>query len=512
MTKLRPYQETAVAAVIEKWDQDKRLLLIAPTGSGKTIIFSHIAHRTFRTDGGKTLILAHRDELIDQAIDKLERATGLRAGKEKAGSLGNRRSTVTVGSVQTLKGTRLANWPPDYFARIIVDECHHIVADSYQRILSHFSDAKVLGCTATADRGDKRNLGQYFDEIAFEISLIDLIRDGYLSPIKVHTVPIKIDLKDVRMLDGDLAAEGTAHAIEPYLEEIASIIAREFKDRKTLVFLPRIALSEKFAILCQERGLLAEHADGTSPDRAEILERFTNNQTRLLSNCSLLSEGFDEPSIDCVVCLRPTRIRSLFAQMAGRGTRTSPGKTELLLIDFLWLTHEHSLIQAVHLVSSDNREAASIARHIQGGTGDLLQAKDRSDQERISEGQKLAARLAANRHRNAKTFDALEFAVALRDLAIADYEPTMHWHTELVTEKQTAFLSKYGIDPTTVKDRGQAHQIIARIMKRWDLKLATPRQVRWLVKSGHPQPHLCTFAQAKEFLDHLWARPTALST
>jgi superfamily II DNA or RNA helicase len=248
---LRPYQEQAVAAILKSWIDYDRSLLVAPTGSGKTIIFAHIAQRAGQLDNGKTLILAHREELIDQAIDKLHLACDIRATKEKADSYADRTAQVVVASVQTLHATRLQSWPKDHFARVIVDEAHHVTADSYQRILAHFQDTRVLGVTATPDRGDKRNLGTYFQDVAHEISLLDLIRDQFLSPIKAETIPIKIDLAGVKVAKGDLDAGGLGHAIAPYLEHIASLIAERYKDRKTLVFLPLIKLSEQFADLCK---------------------------------------------------------------------------------------------------------------------------------------------------------------------------------------------------------------------------------------------------------------------
>src|SRR5262249_35736072 len=160
----------------------------------------------------------------------------------------------------------------------------------------------------------------------------------------------------------------------------------------------------------------------------------SNGQTRLLSNAMLLTEGYDEPTVDCIVCLRPTRIRSLFAQIIGRGTRIHPGKSELMIVDFLWLSREHNLIKPAHLVSAAEREAAQIARAMQEGS-DLCEAKDQADEERRQELEReivkrhaLAARLEANRHRKGRLFDAIELAVALRDLVNAEYEPTMGWH------------------------------------------------------------------------------------
>jgi hypothetical protein len=231
----------------------------------------------------------------------------------------------------------------------------------------------------------------------------------------------------------------------------------------------------------------------------------------------LLTEGYDEPSSDCIVCLRPTRIRSLFAQIVGRGTRIHPGKSELMIVDFLWLSHQHNLIKPAHLVAADEREAAHITCAMEEGS-DLSQAKEQADEERrlelereIAHRHALAARLEANGHRKGRLFDAIELAVTLRDLVNADYEPTMGWHSQPITEKQTYFLQNKGIDPSTLNDRGHAASVISRIKERETLRLATPKQAFWLHKIGHPHPELCSFQEAKEFLDQAWNKHRQLS-
>ena len=180
--ELRPYQREAVDAVEAEWEQGRRLtLLVLPTGCGKTVVFCNVA-KDVVDRGGRVLILAHRGELLQQAADKLQAATGLGCAVEKAEetSLGSW-YRVTVGSVQSMmRARRLARFPADYFSAIVVDEAHHALSDSYRAVLDHFPDAKVLGVTATADRGDKRDLGQLFESVAYEYTLPTAIREGYL--------------------------------------------------------------------------------------------------------------------------------------------------------------------------------------------------------------------------------------------------------------------------------------------------------------------------------------------
>jgi superfamily II DNA or RNA helicase len=223
--ELRDYQSAAVYSTLEKWrEEHDRLLGIAPTGSGKTIVFAYIARQ--RTAAGPVLVLAHRDELIDQARDKLVRAVGLSTDKEKADERASLESQIVVGSVQTLsRPDRLARFPADHFRTIIFDEAHRSLAPSYQRILRHFRAAKVLGVTATPDRGDQCSLATYYDDVAFEIGLPDMIRSNWLCPIKVKTVPLAIDISAVAMRGGDYSDEDIATALEPMLHEIAVAVS-----------------------------------------------------------------------------------------------------------------------------------------------------------------------------------------------------------------------------------------------------------------------------------------------
>ena len=223
---LRPYQSEAVAAILGQWDAGvKSTLLVLPTGTGKTIVFSKVVEERVRR-GGNVLILAHREELLRQAGDKLAASTGLASALEKAeSSAADAWENVTVGSVQTLQGeARLARFAPDHYDTIVVDEAHHAVSPSYRRVLDHFPGARVLGVTATADRGDRRSLGEVFDTIAYEYTLPRAIRDGYLSPIRALTLPLEMDLRGVKTQNGDYQAAALGSTLEPYLAGIAAAV------------------------------------------------------------------------------------------------------------------------------------------------------------------------------------------------------------------------------------------------------------------------------------------------
>ena len=350
--ELRPYQSEAKDKIFESWDSGvKRTLLVLPTGCGKTIVFSKVAEECVR-HGDRVLILAHRGELLDQAADKIQKSTGLGCAVEKADqSCIGSWFRIVVGSVQTLmREKRLNQFPPDYFRTIIVDEAHHCISQSYQNVLQHFSESKVLGVTATPDRGDMRNLGEYFENLSYEYTLPDAIKSGYLCRIKAMTIPLRIDISAVGTQAGDFKAADIGSALDPYLEQIAAEMEKYCADRKTVVFLPLIATSQKFTDILNDHGFRAAEVNGNSEDRAEILADFEAGKYNVLCNSMLLTEGWDCPSVDCIIVLRPTKVRSLYSQMVGRGTRLSQGKDHLLLLDFLWHTERHELCHPASLI------------------------------------------------------------------------------------------------------------------------------------------------------------------
>jgi len=486
--------------VLTKFREHGKLLAVLPTAAGKTVIFSNTAERFLP---GRTLILAHREELLTQAADKLTKATGIVAETECGNLFASLDAPVVVASVQTLmREKRLNRWPRDHFNFVVVDEAHHALADSYQRVLRHFDEhAKILGVTATPDRGDKKSLGAYFEDIAFEVSLHELIEQGYLARIVVRTMPVEIDLASVRTLAGDYNDADLGDAIEPALRKIVSAMRDAIGTRKTIVFLPLIRTSRRLVELCEEAGLTAAHIDGQSEDRADILARFAAGEFQILSNSMLLTEGFDEPSVACVVCLRPTKVRALYAQIIGRGTRLHPGKDNLLVLDFLWMTGRHSLVRPAHLVASTPEIAeAMIAKAAAAGDEEHDLLADEIDAKTQREAA-LAAELAAHAKRASRQLDPVEFALSLHELDLAEYEPTMPWHSQPASPKQLALIERNGLDPQAIRDKGHAAAIIDRILARRNLGLATPKQVACLRRNGHPRPDLVTFSEAGAWMD-----------
>ena len=428
MYQLRPYQAEAKQAILTAWDEGyRKALLVLPTGCGKTVVFSSVAENQVGK-GHRVLIMAHRGELLDQAADKLREASGLDSVLEKAGSssLGSF-FPVTVGSVQSLaQEKRLARFPRDYFQDIIVDEAHHALSDSYQRVLEHFPEANILGVTATPDRGDLKNLGEYFDTKAYEYSMTTAIRDGYLSPVRAQMIPLELDIGSVGISNGDFAVGEIGSALEPYLEQIAEEMVNYCQGRRTVVFLPLIATSQKFCRMLNSAGLRAAEVNGNSEDRAEVLAAFEAGKYDVLCNSMLLTEGWDCPAVDCIVILRPTKVRSLYQQMVGRGMRLYPGKDHLLLLDFLWMTARHDLCHPSALISRDTKIAAKIDRQVEAGMDvDLIEAEEKAERDILAEREAaLAQQLEEMRKKKRQLVDPLQYALSIAAEDLTNYVPT----------------------------------------------------------------------------------------
>lgn len=509
--ELRPYQQQARDRIHAEWNAGHtRTLLVLPTGTGKTIVFASVAADQVRA-GDRVLILAHRGELLEQAADKLQRSTGLVSAVEKAESTClDSWFRVVVGSVQTLQRTaRLERFPHDYFGTIIIDEAHHAITDGYRRILDYFSGAKVLGVTATPDRGDMRNLGEVFDSLAFEYKLTDAIKEGYLCKIMAQTIPLQLDITSVTMSGGDYAVGDLGTALDPYLEQIAAEMARRCKSRKTVVFLPLIRTSQKFRDLLNAKGFRAAEVNGQSADRKEVLADFDAGKYNVLCNSMLLTEGWDCPSVDCVVVLRPTKVRSLYSQMVGRGTRLSPGKTDLLLLDFLWMTDKHELCRPADLVCEDRAVARQMTETLaeSGCPEDIEQAAAQASEDVVAQREEaLAKQLAEQRRKKAKLVDPLQYEMSIQAEDLAGYVPAFGWEAGPPSEQQTAALEKLGILPDAVESAGKAALLLDRLNKRRDEGLTTPKQIRCLEKYGFQHVGTWSFEAARHMIDRIAAQ------
>ena len=289
--ELRYYQREALdgtdryPGLIRALAQHRSALFVMPTGSGKTIVFAHAALR-FVQDGGRVLVLAHRQELLEQAADKIGKAVGLDCAVEKAersamGAL----EPVTVGSVQTLmRLSRLENFRQDHYSHIIVDEAQHTFSDSYLRILSYFSHARVAGCTATPDRGDMQDLGRVFETLAYEYTLPQAIQDGFLCPIRCQMLPLKIELAEVGRRDWSDIEVG--EALAPYVPQIATELWRVASGRKLLVFAPLCKIAQTIRDALAKVGFRSYYASGE--DRSQMPEWNREGPGAAMVNAMLL--------------------------------------------------------------------------------------------------------------------------------------------------------------------------------------------------------------------------------
>ena len=502
MMPLRPHQETVCTAIRDGWRQWRKQLLVLPTGSGKTICFAHLAAGE---QPGRSLILAHREELIDQAIGKIQMATGLFAQKEMAEFSASLMAPIIVASIQTMR-RRLDKWPPDHFNLIVADEAHHVLADEWQTVLKHFDGhARVLGVTATPDRGDKRNLGAYFENIAAEISLFQLINEGWLSRIVVKALPLKIDLAGIRSTGGDYDSTDLDTALAPYLASVALSLKEHAVGRRILAFLPLIHTSRDFVHECQAVGLRAMHVDGTSEERQWAPGALARGEIDLISNAQLYSEGFDCPEIDCIIPLRPTRSRAFYSQMVGRGTRLAMGKKNLLLLDFLWQSQKHNLIRPAHLVAPSEDLAEDMTEMLadEAPCADQVELDLEGLLSRASlrREQKLRDELAAKGKREAMACDVMDFCLSIHALAAAEWQDEVPWHSKTPSEKQLALIKGAGIHPGSIKSRGHASAVIDLIQTRRRLGLASPKQLRLLRRFKTPSPETVSKDEASKIID-----------
>ena len=509
--ELRPYQQEAKDAIFEQWDSGvKKTLLVLPTGCGKTIVFAKVTEDCVRK-GNRVLILAHRGELLEQAADKIQKSTGLGCAVEKAEqSCRGSWFRIVVGSVQTLMNSkRLSQFSENYFDTIIIDEAHHCISDSYQRVLKHFPDANVLGVTATPDRGDMRNLGQYFESLAYEYTLPKAIKEGYLSPIKALTIPLKIDMSGVGVQAGDFKVGDISTALDPYLESIAQEMEKYCRDKKTVVFLPLVKTSQKFRDLLNEHGFQAAEVNGSSDDRAQILKDFEDGRYNVLCNSMLLTEGWDCPSVDCIVVLRPTKVRSLYCQMVGRGTRLFPGKDHLLLLDFLWHTERHELCHPASLICENEEVAQKMTENLEKEAGcpvDIEEAEKTASEDVVAQREEaLAKQLSEMKRRKKKLVDPLQFEMSIQAEDLSGYVPSFGWEMAPPSDKQKNTLEKLGILPDQIENAGKAAKILDRLDKRRQEGLTTPKQIRFLEGRGFQHVGTWQFETARKLIDRIAA-------
>lgn len=354
---LRDYQTECLRAIGARYQAGvRRQLVCLPTGTGKTVIFAEFP-RFFRMKK-RLLVLAHREELLDQAREKILRANPeLCVEIEQAGRRASVDTNVVVASVATLVRSELARLKalnPDDFFLIVVDEAHHAIAPTYQDILTHLGvfapDTRKLlvGFTATPKRGDSQGLDAVFEEISYARDLPDMVRAGYLSPLAAYRVETDIDLAGVKTRMGDFVTSQLSQAVN--ITERNELVVRMhqqyLQSRPTLCFCVDVAHTHKLAEAFTKAGIAAAAVTGEMDrtDRARVLAGFAAGKYQVLTNCMVLTEGYDESSVAGILLARPTKSALLYTQMIGRGTRLHPGKDNVTIVDIVDATRQHQLV------------------------------------------------------------------------------------------------------------------------------------------------------------------------
>lgn len=371
--RLRDYQTECIDAVFAAWDRGvKRPAVVLPTGAGKTVVFSALVKRWrqhaagtggwFPDYGRRVIVLAHRDELVDQAIAKL-RATlpeGVSVGKVKAED-NDIDADVMVCSVQTLASAhrrrKLVNSQYDRIGAdvglIITDECHHAAAQSYRKVYDAFPDTLQLGVTATLARGDQRGLGDVWDEVVYTKSVLWMQSRGYLCDVEGKAVKTSVDMSDVKVSRGDYQAAdlGKAMLEAEVHKPIAAAYVEHAKDRQGVVFTPTVATAEAAAEELNRAGVRTAVITGSTPreERLRVFEDYRQGRVQALANCMVLTEGFDAPWAEVAVIARPTQSQPLYIQMVGRVLRPWPGKERALVLDMVGASSGNKLRTLVDL-------------------------------------------------------------------------------------------------------------------------------------------------------------------
>jgi len=294
--------------------------------------------------------------------------------------------------------------------------------------------------------------------------------------------------------------------LDPYLEQIAKEMTHYCDGRKTVVFLPLVSTSQRFCDLLNQYGMRAVEVNGNSPDREQILRDFETGKYDVLCNSMLLTEGWDCPSVDCVVVLRPTKVRGLYQQMVGRGMRLYPGKENLLLLDFLWMTARHDLCRPSALISKDEAIAKKIDAQVKDTDGgiDLVEAEEQAERDVLAEREEtLAKQLAEMRKRKRQLVDPLQYAMSIAAEDLVGFVPTFAWEMGPPSEKQIEFLERRGIFAESIENMGKASLLIDRLKRRQEEGLATPKQIRLLERYGFRQVGTWQFDAASKMISRL---------
>ncbi len=516
----RPYQVAILAALRDALLCVHRTLVVAATGTGKTVTFAELA-RHWVASGSRVLILVHRDELIRQARRKLEDLSmwaEVERGKDRAGA----HAKVVIASVQSLKGARLARWARDHFGVVIVDEAHHAPANSYQAILNHFT-AKVVGFTATPARADGKELGDTFESVAYTYDIRTAIRDKFLVPIVARRIVVdNVDLREVAERAGDFAQDQLAKVMadERALRGVAVPLLEQARDRRTIAFCVNIAHAKALAdVLNQYRPGCARAVSGETDDdeRERLLTAHSRGEFQFLVNCDLLVEGYDCPEVACVAMCRPTKSWARYVQCAGRGLRPAPwaDKRDCLILDFTGTAGKHALIGPADCLRAANDNIpddvrAEIERQLESGQLELEKVvKHAADEVRQ---RRAVMRVDAVVNYRSEHIDPF---IGKSNPSEVRIEPG--WENQRPTERQLAALEKQGVTLKKLPSSftmADASRLLAQLVDRNRVGLCSYKAAKKLASAGVLDTTKLSHERAKVLLDQLrlgdW-RPSSIA-
>lgn len=514
----RDYQTEAHEAVIESWGRVRSTLVVMATGTGKTVLFSHIAKT--RVQAGRVLVIAHREELVSQAARKIEMVTGKMPDIDMA----NRRvrhdcmyaSPFVVASVQSLQ-RRIDNYPMHKFGTLIIDEAHHATAATYRKVFNRFMvdapDSKVLGVTATPDRSDDRALGLVFDEVAYEMDLPRSIQTGWLTPIQQTVLTVKgLDFSGLHTRAGDFVPAELNQIMEDEepAHQIVTGIIEHSKQRQTIVFCSSVKHAEMTThILNRHLPNSARLVTGATEGglRREMFDDFRHRRFPFLVNVAVATEGTDVPGIEVVAVAQPTMSRARYMQMIGRGLRPLDGtvdphptpesrlaaiaasaKPHCHVIDFTGNTGRHRLVTTADILGGDysdavRKAALKRAKDSSVDMSEALRIEHEKELERIRRAMEKRKAIVAKAQYEARDHDPF----SLFNDAPEGQDRKLKAH-EKPTEKQQAYLRKNGHKNPERYTKRQASAIISKLEKNASLQkkgYPTQREMMTLQSMGY---------------------------
>lgn len=543
MYTLRPYQNYAInggdprrgPGVMRCFARHKRVLLVMGVGTGKTQTFLALAQRYVKNTGGRVLILAHRDELVSQPIER-GALMGLHIAREQ-GSTSGVGYQIVASTIQTMQYRR-GLYPSDYFGLVIADEAHHAPSDMFRETLDYFGGAYALGVTATPDRLDGVGLGEVFSAVGYDYGMADAVDDGWLVPVRPEVIQVDgLDLSKLRVRGGDFSPEELGEVMGEHSHYIASVLVERAGSRPTIVFCCSVAHAMAQAEALKkytDAGVAMVSGETPKDERAQILTDFAAGKIQFVTNVEVLTEGTDLPRTACIAMARPTKSRGLLTQAIGRGCRTWPGlldpeelregspdarkaaiasspKPDCIVLDFTGACEKHSLANVADALAgrlTAEERAALVAIPLCG---------EQTVSELVEEARRIAAEAARAREAEAANFTRYEID-PFAPVAVLGLKERDDPKEERCDEKTAAWLSQRGIKEPEKMSATVAAKVKKTLCTRIGLKLATWKQMLALQKAGVPQASTVRMKMetAAKLMDELqangWRRPARWSS